>query len=447
MRNSWLWEPVIKSLLDNNCLTALNRYKRIIVGYSGGLDSTVLLHNLAAQPMLLSKLNPVHINHGLSPNALAWQSHCQQFCQSLGLSLTVMIVHFDRSANIEESAREARYQAFDSMLDESDCLILGHHLDDQAETLLLQLFRGAGVDGLAAMTEVKQLKQGQLLRPLLVHSRQLLEDYAQFHHLAWIEDESNQDSSYSRNFLRHELIPSIKARWPAIARNLVRTATHCQQAQSNLDDLARIDCPALNSPSQMLDLNSLGSLTQARLSNVIRYWLRINQVKIPNTLTFNRLINELIEAGEDAKPLVAWDRFSVRRYQQRLYLLDNEDVELPYSQVWHSFPETLDLGKGLGQLSALPAQKGLAIDASCQLEIRFRQGGEVIHWHGQRKQLKKLLQDWQIPPWLRDRIPLLYVNGELAAVIDYAISDLFYQTDDHSCFDIVLNYTPIPNAG
>jgi tRNA(Ile)-lysidine synthase len=440
MRNLWQWVLVISL----HSVEQLNQYDRLFVGFSGGLDSTVLLHNLAAQPTLVNKLVAIHINHGLSANALNWQTHCQQFCKELDIQLIVKQVDFARLANIEEEARKARYQAFASLLAAKDCLILAHHLDDQAETLLLQLFRGAGIDGLAAMPARKEFAEATLLRPFLEFSRQNLEDYAKAHQLDWIDDESNQNLAFSRNYLRQKILPSIGARWPAVVNNLVRTTQHCQQAQSNLEALAKIDCPALNLPSTTLDFASLSSLDRARIANVLRFWFKSNKVKVPGTLSFNRLITEVIEAKKDARPQVAWKGNCVRRYQQKLYLMQAEEETNLTTLAWPFFPKPLVI-KGLGQLIVREAVQGLLLPEQSQVEIRFRQGGELFNWHGQIKQLKKLLQEWQVPPWLRDRIPLLYINGQLAVVVDYAVSDLFYGdiAPNSSPLELVLSTGPI----
>ena len=198
------------ALLADDWQQSLANYNTLFVGFSGGLDSTVLMHCMASHPALVAKLRAVHVHHGLSVNATAWQAHCQQFCDALGIQLMVLKVTCNNRANIEESAREARYAAFSSLLSDNDCLLLAHHCDDQAETLLLQLLRGAGIDGLAAMPSVNNLSKGQLVRPFLQHSRQRLEAYAHQHRLAWINDESNQNSDFSRNYLRNEIMPLLQ---------------------------------------------------------------------------------------------------------------------------------------------------------------------------------------------------------------------------------------------
>ncbi len=406
----------------------LSHFSKLIVGFSGGLDSTVLLHVLASQPTLLDKLVAVHVNHGISANASIWQIHCQQFCQNLGISLIAQAVQFDRSANIEEGARIARYAVFSSMLAEQDCLILGHHLDDQAETLLLQLFRGSGVDGLAAMSDFGQLKPGNIARPFLSHSREELEHYAGMHQLSWIEDESNQDISYSRNYLRQQVIPLLKRKWPGVAGNIARAALHCQQAKRNLDTLAAQDMadnPAALKNNFLL-ITPLKELSRDRIANVLRVWLKNNQIQLPSTATFWRLIDEVILASPDAVPEVSWAEVTVRRYQKHLFLDKNNACNLPSCVAWSAFPLPLVIPDAGINLLAKKNTQGLVIPPDTQIFVRFRQGGEELSWHGQTKRLKKLFQEWGIPPWLRDQIPLVYFNDKLAAVVGYAMSDLFF---------------------
>lgn len=413
------------SLLTESWLQKLSSYHRLYLGFSGGLDSTVLLHTLAQQANLCDKLQAVHIHHGLSANADAWQIHCQQFCNRIAVPLIHKQVQFDRSGNIEENARNARYQVFASLLKKNDALLLAHHADDQAETILLQLLRGAGIDGLAAMASSKAFAKGELLRPVLMHTRKMLEAYAAQHQLAWVEDESNQDSGFARNFLRQAIMPLLEKKWPVAVANLTRSAMHCQQAKNNLDALAEIDYQGLADQGNQLDLSLLLKLQESRMVNVLRFWFKNNQVRLPSTSLLNRIIKEVILASADAMPFVPWDDVVLRRYQQHLYLLKNKpSFDHPALIPWAKFPEPLTLAAI--HLQAIASTKGIQVPAGSRVDLRFRQGGESFYWHGQTKQLKKLLQQWQIPPWKRDEIPLLYINGQLAAVVGFAISDHFY---------------------
>lgn len=418
---------MIEELINSDSLQHLQGFKRLIIGFSGGLDSTVLLHVLATQGVAFENLIAVHINHGLSGNAADWERHCQDFCQKHDVPLIVRKVTIDSSSNVEEEARKARYGVFRSLISEGDAILLAHHRDDQAETLLLQLFRGAGLDGLSAMLAVKEFSKATLIRPLLHCSRNTLQAYADAHQLSWVNDESNNDSGYSRNFLRNEIIPLLQTRWPGVLANLARSASHCHDAQLLLAELAEIDYPEGNEPRNTLSIASLVDVSYLRMSNILRNWLKKNAVRFPDTATFHRLIPEIIFASPDANPELAWGDYCIRRYRQTLYLLHSRDDSLTQSVEWISFPKPLTLLASSGFLIAKLADTGLLIPPESHIEVRFRQGGESIILRKQTKTLKKLFQEWQIPAWLRERIPLLYVNGQLAAIIGYAMSDNFYQ--------------------
>lgn len=423
------------SLLSSKWLARLAQFSKLIVGFSGGLDSTVLVHALAAHPGLKAKLVAVHINHGISPHALSWQKHCHLWCQNHGIKFITKSVQFDRTANIEEHARLARYEVFSSLLTTNDCLILAHHQNDQAETVLLQLVRGAGIDGLAAMTSSSRLGLGTMARPLLTHSRAQLEQYTLVHQLTWIEDESNENTVHARNYLRHKIVPLLIDRWPGVVRSIARTATHCQQAKNNLASLATSDCLSslADSDSPVLPIELLANLNFDRCSNVLRRWLQNNHIQVPPMTTFNRVIDELIYARADADPQVSWGDVVIRRYQNSLYLDRKQLVYLPDSIEWSTFPKSLTIGSvGKDQveseinLVAKKVSEGLVLPPDAKMLIRFRQGGEEIFLHGQNKKLKKMFQEWGIPPWLRTSTPLIYINNVLAAVVGYAVSDSFF---------------------
>ncbi|NNG62887.1 tRNA lysidine(34) synthetase TilS, partial [Pseudomonas fragi] len=252
------------------------------VALSGGLDSTVLLHVLAQlrQTRSLPPLSAIHVHHGLQAAADEWPAHCQALCNALGVPLQVVHVHVQAGASLERAAREARYQAFVTLTRAQEVLLTGQHRDDQAETLLFRLLRGAGVSGLAAMPRQRRLGEGNLCRPLLDVSRTDLEAYAREHSLGWIEDPSNQQTDFSRNYLRHEIFPLLTRRWPQAAASMARSAAHCAEAQGLLDDLARQDLQAAGAVSEFdwlglpsLELAPITCLSPARQRNALRYWL------------------------------------------------------------------------------------------------------------------------------------------------------------------------------
>lgn len=419
---------------DDKVLVQMADYHQIYIGFSGGLDSTVLLHWLASNPLIKKKLRAVHVNHGLSPNAAQWALHCKKICENLGVDLFIKDLQLDASANIEETARLARYQVFEDLLEPGDCCALGHHQQDQAETLLLQISRGAGIEGLSSMPETRAAGKGIFfLRPLLKSSKVSLLSYASEHQLAFIEDESNHNNRFSRNFLRKAIFPLLETRWPKIIASFSRTASHCQQAQTLLYDLALIDCPALK--ASILDYLPLLALSRERISNVIRFWLKHNQARSPSTLVFDKILKELIYAKNDARPLVSWSHFSIKRQGGCLYFFNTKSQTFAIQMTqWKHFPKTIKVKPLEKTLVAKLAESGIKIPVESEITLRFRQGGETFFYRRQTKSLKKLFQEWKVPHWQRNQILLVYINHELAMVMDYAISDNYYSA--HAASDV-----------
>ncbi len=407
------------------------QHDRVFVGYSGGLDSTALLHALKALPCLSNKLCAIHVHHGLSPNADDWVRHCQHFCKTFDVPLIVRHLELDIESNIEETLRIARYQVFSDELESNDCLVIAHHDDDQAETLLLQLFRGTGIDGMAAMScQSLTSHQGQLYRPFLGLTRSDLEVYVAFHRLKYIQDESNLNPEFLRNYLRHQVIPLLKTKWPGVVGNLIKTASHCYEAKMNLEALADLDCIGLNTFSTQFPYASLKRLPSIRLKNVLRLWLKHNQVKCPSQVQLQCLLVDVIDAPDDKSPMIQWGDVVIRRFQQTLFLIKNPQIFSSASIKWSHFPLPIKLPSG-SYLQAVLCDEGQYVPEGADITVHFRKGGERFFWRGQTKKLKKLMQEWQIPPWQRDSIPLIYINGEFASVVGFAISDRFYNTSTH----------------
>lgn len=395
---------------------------RLVVAYSGGLDSSVLLHAVHARFSASLPVLAVHVNHGISPNAQDWQHHCQSYCERLNIPLMTESVVIETSSNLENEARNARYGVFRKYLGKGDGLIMAHHAFDQAETVLLHLFRGAGIDGLAAISEAVTLGEAMLYRPLLHLDKKAIEDYALRHQIPYVEDESNADTYFNRNYIRQELMPLITERWPSAQAALARTAAHCQQAKRNLASLAHIDLGEPKQGCSSLDLGILSGLSQDRRINALRYWLVNQGLQCPAENTLHRIVCEVIEARADASPCVAWSSLAVRRYQNRLYLTRDNEVRAPQSNriAWSNFPVECTI-PSMDQTIMVVNPPDFSGDSP--IDIRYRQGGEQLYWRGHHRSLKKLMQVWQIPPWERNRIPLIYANDELLAVAGYAVSD------------------------
>ncbi|PNG40520.1 tRNA(Ile)-lysidine synthase [Pseudomonas asplenii] len=388
------------------------------IAFSGGLDSTVLLHLLAhfAESESLPPLSAIHIHHGLQAAADAWPQHCQSICDALGVPLLIERVTVQPGASLERAARDARYAVFSSLTQANNVLLTGQHRDDQAETLLFRMLRGAGVRGLSAMPRQRSMGQGTLIRPLLDVSRSELEAYAQAHQLVWIEDPSNQDRQFSRNYLRHQVMPPLTERWPQAQASMARSAAHLREAQGLLDELAQIDLADaatahefewLGLPS--LELAPLAALSAARQRNALSHWLE-PLTRLPDTNHWSGWAN-LCDAAHDAAPIWRLADGELHRSAGRLWWLRGDWLRTPVIGCeWQSPSSALRLADNghvtfSGQTPVGP------------LRIAYRQGGEVMHLGGRgHRDLKRLLNERAVPGFVRGRLPLLFRGDELLAV-------------------------------
>lgn len=414
--------------LDNRLRQALAPWRTAsawCVAFSGGLDSSVLLHLLAtlARREAVPPLSAIHVQHGLQPVAAAWPEHCRQFCAALGIPLQVVAVQVAAQASVEQAARQARYAAFAEHLQPDAVLFSAQHRDDQAETLLFRLLRGAGVRGLAAMPVQRPLGRGALLRPLLDCSRAELLGYAEAHGLSWIEDPSNVDIRFSRNFLRQRVMPLLAERWPRVGVALARSAAHLSEAEQLLDELGRMDLqaahgeplfPWLTLPS--LDLSVVARLSDARQRNLLRHWLAPLS-RMPDSDHWAGWC-DLRDATGDASPVWKLADGELHRADGRLYWLSGDwlapSVALDLAVV--SVQGTFELpGNGQVQIRGeLPAG---------HWHLRYRQGGESLQLPERgRRDLKRLLNEQRVPAFVRPRLPLLFDGDKLMAVANLAQS-------------------------
>ena len=422
-------------------LSSLPSGARYWVAYSGGCDSHVLLHALTRLGDHFSaSIRAVHVHHGLHPAADQWLAHCQVECERLGIELTAirLALQLARGDSLEAVAREGRYRAMAELLAPGDILLTAQHQDDQAETLLLQLLRGSGPSGLAAMPEQAPLGKGLLVRPLLHFGRDELAAYARQEGLKWVEDDTNADYRFDRNYIRHKLAPVIARRWPAFSKTLSRSARHCAEAQQLIDQLAITDLARVQHEDQhTLSVSALNELPRPRCRAVLRQWLRQQGFRLPSARKLDCILDEVLGASADRSPLVGWSEAEIRRYRDRLFVLvplppHNPERILP----WHE-GSALSLPAGLGRLSA-EQHRGGGIDPERWrqgvVEVRFRQGGERCRCQGEPMQrtLKYLFQELGLPPWLRDRVPLIYLDGELAVVGPYYYCEPFVASPDQT---------------
>jgi tRNA(Ile)-lysidine synthase len=401
--------------------------QRYVIAFSGGLDSTVLAHALAnlrhhddyyADVPVLA----VHIDHGLQPESADWSNECRDTAATfeIGFRSLVVNVQMESGKGPEASARDARYSALHAELRSGDWLLSAHHREDQAETLLLNLIRGSGPAGVAGIGSLRRFGPGWLVRPLLNVDRADIQQYALDENLRWVDDPSNTDRRFDRNFLRHEVLPRLKSRWPDIAARLQRSAGHAGEASQLLVELAEIDVEAFGGSTARLPIDALSALSASRQRNVIRYAIRDLGLSTPTALQLERIMKEVIPARVDAQPLVTWPGASVRRYRNGLYLLPQNLADQVESREIEG--TELELGAGLGVLRfESGADVGISkalLDAG--LTVKPRVGGERFSPYGQThtRELKKLLQEEGVVPWMRDRLPLVYSGDRLLAVGD-----------------------------
>lgn len=416
-------------------VVSLSAGKKIWLAYSGGIDSHVLLHLLATSNTTeLAGLQVVHVDHGLQPESKIWTQHCAAVCAALKVTFRCVSVRVTDIANLglEAAARKARYDAIDALVSPEEVVLTAQHQHDQAETLLLQLLRGAGPKGLSAMASESQLNSVTLIRPLLAVAQADIIAYAKQHELQWMEDPSNTQTRFNRNYIRHELWPLIDQRWPSAAKTLSRSAQHCAEAAELMAELAQQDLALLLSQKGSLSISALLALSSARQRNVLRYYIESKQFVLPSTINLQRILDEVCLAAGDKTPLVTWSGVEVRRYQDVLYLMpplfphDVTDTAQCYGvdPVYLATNDTLVWQEVLGE--------GLSSNTMSQaLTIRFRCGGERIVLSGQQqhKSLKHLFQQWQVPAWQRERIPLVFIDDVLVAVVGYAYAEGYGVTE------------------
>ncbi len=402
--------------------SSLRPHRQFLLAFSGGLDSTVLLHRLVRwrqrEPAI--QLRAIHIHHGLSANADHWVEHCEQICQQWQVPLQVVRVTLaDERLGIEAHARQARYQAFREALVPGEVLLTAQHLDDQCETFLLALKRGSGPTGLSAMAASSEFAGGKLLRPLLNESRESLHQWALTHQLRWIEDESNQDDAYDRNFLRLRVLPLLSERWPHFAEAVARSASLCGEQEQLLDEMLSAELAALVDEHGSLAIEPLSAMSAPRRAALLRRWLASQQAPMPSREMPERIWQEVALAREDAAPCLRLGGFAVRRYQQRLFWVKHlsglAEREIP----WGDATKALTLPETLGELALQPGGPLRAPRADEPVSIRFRASGNlhIVGRPGGRK-LKKIWQEMAIAPWRRDTTPLLFYGETLIAAAD-----------------------------
>ncbi len=412
--------------------------RRVVIALSGGVDSMVLLHVAATLPL---PVTAIHVNHGLSPRADQWQQFCEDQCQRLDIvCLSRRVEVENRGYGIEDSARRQRYGAVAAVLQPGDMVLTAHHRQDQAETFFLRLLRGAGLRGLSAMAPIRPLGQGMLGRPWLHVDKSILQDYARVHQLSWVEDESNTQTRYDRNFLRSAVLPLLRDRWPDIGARIGQTAGLLREADNLLQEYGLQELAVMarrrERLGESLAITPLLALSAARRNHALRTWLHLQAYRSPAYSCFDQ-VPDLCMARDDANPVLIWGDCELRRFRQRLFCLPAGVLATgpgPALASWNG-QGALQLADG-SVLSARSSAAGLRADRSYRISFRYAGGQQAgapqgrlraqPHNRHRSQRLKKLLQEYALEPWLRDRVPLLWDGDQLAAVGDLWVERGYY---------------------
>lgn len=407
--------------LIHHFVTELPNVQRVLLAVSGGVDSMVLLHSAVTaqlpQPMVV-----VHVNHQLSPFAADWQAHVSDCCARLGVDCVSLMVRVEQQgAGLEEAARQARYAAIERHLLPGDLVLMAHHRQDQLETFFLRLARGAGVRGLAAMAPLREWGSAKLGRPFLSIDRFTIEAYARTHALTWVDDESNTNDHFDRNFLRLNVIPLLQQRWPDLPLQAAKAMEQLRQSDTLLNEFAEEDLKHCHPRSERLgvsiEMAPLRIWSESRRYNLIRYWLASQGYRAPSRKRLVEL-DTLLTAKRDQNPLLDWGDCEVRRYRERIYCLPSGWSSVHSTALDCSSNDDVDLGGH--QLKWTAASPGLP-SGNYRVVLRA-QAPEGLRAHpvgrAHSQVLKKLLQEYGLEPWLRDHLPLIFLGDRLMAAGD-----------------------------
>ena len=422
---------------------------RWVIAFSGGVDSSVLLHALVQlkKKLAIPELVAIHVNHGLQQQAVEWEQHCRRICQNFGVDLIIEKSDINKNHiktyGVEQAARDSRYKIFNKHLQATDCLIQGHHKNDQAETILLRLCRGTGLDGLSGIPKTRKLTKAWLMRPMLNICRKQLTNYATANNISYINDPSNNDVNFNRNFIRHEILPKLESKWPKVIDRLVATAMEAKEVadiisvnvEQNLQNCRADSNSFFTGLYSGLSISKLKGFSLEDQCRIIRLWLKESKVGLPSRDAINKIITEVMLSDASANPKIKMGAYFVRRYLDNLLLVSVNLISNSADIVWdwQKKPSITINGLNLAVVDC---------DVKSKLSIKLPSGPVVIKFRPSidptinfaianrncSKNLKKLMQEYQVPPWLRDNIPLLFVNNEMIAAPDLWVCDKYKAT-------------------
>lgn len=398
--------------------------RQIVLAFSGGVDSRVALDLLATYRDIhpQHRYRVVHVHHGLSPNADEWLMRCKVWASEADFDFVGLRVTLEgQGESLEKAAREARYDAILASVEPGALVLTGQHADDQAETFLLALKRGSGPAGLAAMPTAREFGHATLCRPLLNVTRQQIETYADQQGLNWLDDESNRDCRFDRNFIRQQWMPMASSRWPGIVKAINRTAALCAEQEALMEELLAAHDEKVEQPDNSLSIAALSGYSTNMQNALVRRWLKRAGVTLTQA-QLQQLFCSVIEAAQDANPSIKLKRGEIRRYQGRVYIIPvYQDVTKWRGAI--PLNTHLVLPDGLGEMSLSNTETGQGAKMRApaeneQVSVIFDAEGRVAHPVGRQgsRKLKKLFQEYGVPSWLRRRTPLIVYGDEVAAV-------------------------------
>ncbi|QCI20851.1 tRNA lysidine(34) synthetase TilS [Buchnera aphidicola (Hyperomyzus lactucae)] len=396
--------------------------KSFLIAYSGGLDSTVLLYQLLKikKKIPYIKIRAIHINHNLALDSKKWTEHCEKFCNIYNISLIIENIHLDKNTNnIEEKLRIKRYNIIYNHLLVDEILLTGHHMNDQCETLILSLKRGSGPNGLSSMSFETKFGNKKIVRPFLKKTKKELELYAYHNNLKWIEDFSNLNINYDRNFIRHEIIPIFEKRWPSFVKNCFRTAYICQKEKVLINNFLYEKIHDFIQFDGSLNIKNFKNIKKEMCIALIRYWISLKKIKMPSYKNIHCIYHQMISSKIDANPKVTLKDHEIRRYKESLFFIKTQPNLKNTILFWHKKNMKLILPNNLGSLIQNHAGMVLPAPRNNQLiNIRFQHEGNVlILGRNKKRKIKKIWQEKKIPPWLRNQIPLLFYNNDFISAL------------------------------
>ena len=410
------------SIFENSIKSNVNKknYDNFLIAYSGGSDSTALLYfaKKMAEKYEVG-IRAVHVNHNLNIESKEWKNHCKIFCEKINIPLTIknLNINLNPGDSIEEKAREERYSSIFSLMDARTVMMTAHHADDQAETFLYQLVRGSGVKGLSSMPIFKKVDKGYHLRPFLNLSKSAIIDIVDFSQLNYIYDKSNDNINFSRNFIRKEVLPIIKNKWPGSSATISRAAHNLSDSAKLNDDLASIDIKAyLLNDKNKICIN-VRELDDYRFNNVIRFWIKNNNFRMPSLEQIYSIYLNVFKAGDDKSPFFSCSEYEIRRYSDYIEIMSPLKKHDPEEVYTWKFNKNLVISNLSINLSWGKLEERLGYKIDKDVEVKFRKKGQNIKLDS-KKSLKDYTRENKIPPWKRERTLLIYIDKELKIIWD-----------------------------